>query len=90
MKRPSNIIDIPMLNTQEQFDKNRDKADKNNNDHCPCCGKQITNPKYFLNSIYGGSMYLASDKNEYNDAWVMGVGSECRKKIPKEYVFEIK
>ena len=31
-------------------------------------------------------MYTKQDKREYNDAWVMGVGSECRKKIPIEYV----
>ena len=85
-KRPTNIIDIPTLNSQEQFDRNRDKADFNGNEHCPCCGKEIKNPKFFINSIYGGAMYPKYDKNEYADAWVMGVGSECRKKLPKEYV----
>jgi len=84
--KPQNIIDIPTLNTMEQFEKNRCKADVNGNEHCPCCGKEIKNPKYFINSIYGGAMYPKNDKNQYGDAWVMGVGSECRKKLPIEYV----
>jgi hypothetical protein len=85
-KKPLNIIDIPTLNSFEQFEKNRDKADFNGNEHCPCCGKEIKNPKFFINSIYGGAMYPKFDKTEYADAWVMGVGSECRKKLPIEYV----
>ena len=84
--KPENIIDIPTFNSYEQFDKNRDKADRNENQHCPCCGKEIINAKYFINSIYGGAMYPKNDKREFADAWVMGVGSECRKKLPKEYV----
>jgi hypothetical protein len=86
--KPSDIIEIPTLNSFEQFEKNREKADLKGNEHCPCCGKEIKNPKYFINSIYGGDMYPANDKNEYNDAWIIGVGSECRKKLPKEYVFQ--
>lgn len=83
---PELIIDIPTLNDWKTFEKNRDKADANGNEHCPCCGKEIKNPKYFINSIYGGCMYHKNDKKEYADAWVMGVGSECRKKLPKEFV----
>jgi len=86
---PIGMIDIPQFNSWDQFETNREKADKNNKDHCPCCGKQIDNPKYFINTIYGGLMYPAIDKNVYPDAWVMGVGSECRKKLPKEYVFNV-
>ena len=83
---PQSIIEIPRLNSSEQFEKNQDKAYMNNKEHCPCCGKQINNAKYFINSIYGGSMYPKNDKREFSDAWVMGVGSECRKKLPKEYI----
>lgn len=86
--KPSNIIGIPTFNSYEQFEKNSIKASLSGNEACPCCGKEIKNPKYFINSIYGGDMYPANDKNEYNDAWVIGVGSECRKKLPKEYVFQ--
>jgi len=84
--KPTNIIQIPTFNSFEQFDRNREKADSNNNEHCPCCGKEIKNPKFFINSIYGGAMYPKTDKNEYADAWIMGVGSECRKKLPIEFV----
>jgi hypothetical protein len=83
---PTSIINIPILNDWDQFDKNREKADRNNNEHCPCCGKEIKNPKFFINSIYGAAMYPKTDKNQYRDAWVMGVGSECRKKIPADYI----
>lgn len=84
--KPELIIDIPTLNDYEQFERNREKADSNNNEHCPCCGKEIKNPKFFINSIYGGCMYPKFDKTQYADAWVMGIGSECRKKLPKEYI----
>lgn len=86
---PKSIIDIPQLNDGDTFDKNREKADANNLNHCPCCGKGIKNPKFFINSIYGGCMYPKNDKNQYDDAWVMGVGSECRKKLPIEYIMTI-
>lgn len=26
---------------------------------------------------------------QYSDTWIMGVGSECRKKFPQGYVFKI-
>jgi hypothetical protein len=32
--------------------------------------------------------YPSNDKTEYNDAWVMGVGTECQKKFPKGYIFK--
>ena len=85
-QKPTNIIQIPRISNSEMFDRNRERADELNLNHCPCCGKKITNPKYFINSIFGGAAYLAVDKNEYADAWVMGVGSECRKRFPAGYV----
>ena len=42
-----------------------------------------------INSIYGGQMYPANDTNVYDNAWQMPVGSECVKKLPKEYVIKI-
>ncbi len=84
--KPLNIIDIPTFNSLEQFERNREKADMKGNEHCPCCGKEIKNAKFFVNSIYGGCMYPKFDKNQYADAWVVGIGSECRKKLPIEYV----
>ena len=84
---PQDIIDIPTIANDDMFERNRDKAELLNLDHCPCCGKAIPNPKFFINSIYGGCAYPSTDKFEYSDAWVMGVGSECRKKFPTGYVF---
>jgi hypothetical protein len=83
------LIDIPETDVcYEVFEKRREKAEDQDLVSCPCCGKGIKNEKYFINSIYGGSVYLASDQNEYDDAWTMAVGSECRKLFPKGYVFE--
>jgi hypothetical protein len=86
---PKDIIDIPVISNDDMFERNREKADSNNLDHCPCCGRAITNPKFFINSIWGGNAYPANDKKEYADAWIMGVGSECQKKFPSGYVFTI-
>jgi hypothetical protein len=87
--KPNNIIDIPVIENYDLFERNRDKADAKNQDHCPCCGKAITNPRFFINSIYGGSAYPSDDQTIYDDAWVMGVGSECQKKFPEGYVYTI-
>jgi len=85
---PKEIIDIPRIENIDTFERNMDKASMEGFEHCPCCGKAIKNPKFFFNSIYGGCAYPANDKNEYNDAWVMGVGTECQKKFPKGYIFQ--
>lgn len=85
---PTNIISIPTIDDSDKFDANRERAEEKNLNHCPCCGKAITNPQYFINSIWGGSAYPASDKKDYQDAWVMGVGSECQKRFPAGYVFK--
>jgi hypothetical protein len=87
--QPTDIIDIPQIPNYDMFERNQERAYSLNLNHCPCCGKAITNPKYFINSIYGGCAYPASDKTDYRDSWVMGVGSECRKKFPTGYVFTL-
>ncbi len=86
---PKNIIDIPRIANYDMFERNRDRAEEQNFDHCPCCGRAIKNPTYFINSIYGGCAYPSDDKNQYSDAWVMGVGTECQKKFPQGYVFTV-
>jgi hypothetical protein len=48
----------------------------------------VKEPKFMINTIWGGSMYPANDNQEYNDAWTMPVGSECIKKIPTEYIIK--
>ena len=88
-KEPKNIIDIPVIDNMDIFERNQEKAYEKNLEHCPCCGKSITNPKYFINSIYGSQAYPSIDKAKYTDAWVMGVGSECQKKFPKGYVYTL-
>lgn len=87
--KPKNIIDIPTIENYKMYETNREKAESKNIEFCPCCGKGITNPKFYINSIYGGMCYPAADKKEYNDAWIMSVGSECKNKFPPGYVFTI-
>lgn len=89
-KEPINIIDIPQI-AQAMFKKNQKNYDTNASDFygsCPCCGKGIKKPKFFINSIFGAQMYPANDTNEYDDTWQMPVGSECIKKIPTQYVIK--
>jgi hypothetical protein len=88
-KEPKNIIDIPRIANNKMFDRNRDLADNKRLDHCPCCGRAIPNAKFFINSIYGGCAYPSIDKTKYDDAWVMGVGTECQKKFPEGYVYKL-
>lgn len=88
MRTPNDIIPIPVIKNTDMYQSNVDKADSMKLEHCPCCGKAITNPKYFINSIYGGDMYKADDIIPYKDAWIMAVGPECAKKFPIGYIFK--
>jgi hypothetical protein len=89
---PTNTIDIPRIENNELYKKNKVKYDENYNEFygaCACCGKGIKEPKFLLNTIWGGSIYLANDQTEYDDAWTMPIGSECVKRIPTEYVIKV-
>ena len=81
------LIEIPRTISDERFERNREKADGEGLEHCPCCGRAIHNPTYFFNSAFGGMAYLKHDRTEYIDCWIMGVGPECRKKFPDGYVY---
>lgn len=86
-KQPNNIIEIPRI-SQSKYNDNQDKYASNHESFygsCACCGKGIKEPKFFINTIWGGEMYPANDTNEYDDAWQMPIGSECVKKVPTEY-----
>jgi hypothetical protein len=85
--QPKNIIEIPRI-SNEKFAANQAKYYNSQESFygtCACCGKGIKEPKFFINTIWGGDMYPADDTNEYNDAWTMPIGSECVKKVPTEY-----
>jgi hypothetical protein len=84
---PKNIISIPRIESK-MFAKNQEKYYANQESFygtCACCGQGIKEPKFFINTIWGGDMYPANDTNEYDDAWAMPIGSECVKKVPTEY-----
>lgn len=86
---PKNKISIPNIANYEMRERNIENAYAKDMDHCPVCGKAISNPQFFIKSIYGGSMYPKTDMTNYDDAWIMGIGSECRKKIPSEYIMNV-
>ena len=81
------MIDIPKTISDTRFEQNREKADSEGLDHCPCCGRAIHNPTFFFNSAFGGYAYLKHDRTEYTDCWIMGVGPECKKKFPEGYIY---
>ena len=84
---PQNIISIPRIDGAK-FAKNQEKYYGNQNSFygsCACCGQGIKEPKFFINTIWGGEMYPANDTNEYDDAWTMPIGNECVKKVSEEY-----
>ena len=86
--QPENTIEIPKMQNLELYKKNQESYSNNSENFygpCACCGKGIKEPKFFINSIWGGDMYPANDQSEYDDAWQMPVGSECIKKIPMDY-----
>lgn len=88
---PKNIIEIPTMTNLALREKNYNHFLQNEakfQDHCACCGKGIKEPKFWINTIYGGDMYPANDMNQYNDSWQMAVGNECVKKIPTEYIIK--
>lgn len=85
-QEPKLLMSIPQTDSfdanQEKYDSNYEKFD----DCCAVCGKGLKNPKFQINTIWGGSMYPANDKTIYDDAWPMSVGNDCIKRIPKEYI----
>lgn len=88
---PQNIIDIPTIENKEIFWKNKAHYENNRDKFyafCPCCHKGIKEPKIFINTIWGGSIYLANDATEYDDSWQMPIGTECAKRIPTEYLIK--
>jgi len=84
------MISIPQTVSDEMYNRNRDKCDRDNLEPCPCCGKGIKeeNRKFYIHSAFGGSMYIPIDETEYPDTWIMYVGSTCAKKINSEYIFK--
>jgi len=80
--QPNETIEIPRVSS-EMFAANQAKYHSDHENFygpCACCGKGIKEPKFFINTIWGGDMYPANDQSEYDDAWQMPVGSECIKK----------
>jgi len=87
-QEPIKMLEIPTIESSKKS-KNEDSFESNYHkyeDQCAVCGKGIKSVQYEINTIYGGEMYLANDKADYDNAWTMAVGSECKKKIPAEYL----
>lgn len=90
IKQQIKLIDIPTIEWSKLV-SNRDKAEEAHAEHiCPCCGRELTNLRYYINSAYGGCVYIPIDESVYADTWQMFVGPECMKKFPAGYVFDNK
>ena len=83
---PKNITDIPQSSSYQENSKNFNSSKFQYK--CACCGKGLNEPKFFINTIWGGSMYPANDNNQYNDSWQMPIGNDCIKRIPTEYIIQ--
>lgn len=88
------LINIPQIDDDKRYRRNEENAYKNGFDACPCCGRAIKNPQYFFHSAFGGMAYIPSTglgtehDGQYPDTWIMGIGTECRKKLPSVYIFK--
>jgi len=80
---------IPQTVSDAMHSRNNEKANEDNLEPCPCCGKGIKedNRKFYINSAFGGMMYIPIDDTIYADTWEMPVGATCVKKINPAYVF---
>jgi len=84
------MASIPQTVSDSMFSRNQEKANEDNLEPCPCCGKGIKeeNRRFYINSAFGGCMYIPIDNTVYNDTWEMPVGATCVKKINPDYVFK--
>lgn len=89
------LIKIPEPIDYKAYERNQNLAYKKGFEACPCCGRAIKNPQYFFHSAFGGMAYIPSTglgeehDNQYPDTWIMGVGTECRKRFPEGYIFKL-
>lgn len=70
-----------------QSDKYNDDGTQN---PCLCCGKEVKTEKYFVHLCTDGNLTSEEDENKIeNSQGLFPIGSECRKKLPKEFVFSV-
>lgn len=67
------LIEIPRTISDERFERNREKADGEGLEHCPCCGRAIHNPTYFFNSAFGGMAWVLDLNVGKNSPMVMSI-----------------
>ena len=88
LQRAVKLTTIPQIDST-QYERNESKSLEANAEHiCACCGREIIKPKYYINTAFGGAMYIPIDETVYRDTWQMPVGNTCMKKFNKEYIFE--
>ena len=52
---------------------------------CICCNKEVKNEKYFVHLLTNGNIIDTDEYQGNDDQGFYNVGSECKKRIPKEY-----
>jgi len=83
------MIDIPDPRNEDRYESAKNKAEQGGFEFCPCCGKAISTSNLYIFSAYGGCAYKYDNKALYSDCWLMPIGSECAKRFPKGYIFEL-
>jgi hypothetical protein len=79
----------------ENFEANIDRYGYNENT-CECCGKQLKNKKWAVNTLEGPTVIEANITDEEIEAsglysqGLFYLGSDCIKKYPKEFRVKLK
>lgn len=82
-------IEIP---ESTQLEKNLDRYGNKSNS-CICCGKP-TNQRYWINTVEGPGAIKSNVTDEdleglgLHSQGSFPIGSECRKRLPKDYVID--
>lgn len=78
----SNFKEIDIENF---YSKNQDEGGYQM--ECICCNKEIKNEKYFVHLLTNGSIINTDQDQGNDDQGFHWVGSECKKRIPKDFIF---
>jgi len=54
---------------------------------CICCQKEVKNVKYFIHLLTNGNIINTDEDQGDEDQGAFPVGSVCRKKFPKDFIF---
>ena len=76
------IFQIPLSDVRDANVFSTDVAE------CICCGKRLKSPKFSVHLLTNGNL-VSSDQefNEKEDQGFFGIGSECKNRLPNNFIF---